>query len=934
MKARPLKWRLAGGIAALALLSTVLVWQLSSALSRQQIETDQNTLLTHIAVRMASQLAHDMDTRARELRFLASQQEIRDPRSSLETKRAVFERMRNAYPYYSWIGITDTEGNIIAGTDGLLVGKSIAQRDWFIYGRENLHFGDAHDAFLLAKLLPKPKWDDLPLRLVDVSLPVHDKEGRFLGVICGHLSLDWAFEARELMLDQLNREQLDLVVLNRDGKVLMGTPQLPSLKVDLASLQTFQGLAQNTRQVGQETWPDGRRYLTASVRETPFGQYQGMGWIIVARKPLDLAMQAADQLSRLILVAGIGSALLFAIALWFIVGRLLHPLQQVAQAAQRIKAHDLTAPLPQPVGNDEVSTLARSLTELVSNLQSTNSELALTARVFEESGQGILICDPQNRIIRVNRAFSRITGYTPAEIVGQTPAILQSGMQDTAFYQAMWQQLARNGQWQGEIWNKHKDGHRYPEWLTIYTLRNAEEHVAYYLAIFDDITEKKNYERRLVHLANYDSLTELPNRHLLQERAAGMLREAAENGHQLALVFIDLDKFKLINDTLGHPAGDTVLIEVARRFAASINPRQLLARWGGDEFVLVMPVSTADEAARQVEQLMQALRRPFLIERESHPLGMSAGIALYPADGESVTELLRCADTAMYQAKQDGRSDYCFFEPRMHLALTQFVQIEQALRQTLAQDGSGLNLLFQPLMDISGQSVLGVEVLPRWQHADLGQITAQRLIRVAEESGQIAALSHWLVHHSLKNIRDLRRALGYDLPFSINLSALQIADKSLPRQLQLACLEYDLPCAELTLEISENSFSANPVDSQEAVQVFKALGFPISLDDFFYGHATLKIIEKIQPAEVKIDPRLLNGLPNDPEAQEIIRLSQKIADSQGMRMVIKGVDQAAQWQALQAMGHFVLQGSLLAPPMDSASLIDFAQRHPPNVTTP
>jgi diguanylate cyclase (GGDEF)-like protein len=425
----------------------------------------------------------------------------------------------------------------------------------------------------------------------------------------------------------------------------------------------------------------------------------------------------------------------------------------------------------------------------------------------------------------------------------------------------------------------------------------------------------------------------LPNRHLLQERASAMLRDAASQGHQVALIFIDLDKFKLINDTLGHPVGDTVLVEVARRFAALVSPNQLLARWGGDEFVLVMPIASAEEAARQTQQLAQALRRPFQIDRDSHPLGMSAGIACYPADGKSVTELLRCADTAMYQAKQDGRGEYCFFEDRMNLALTQFVQIEQALRQTLAQEGSGLSLLFQPQLDISGKTLVGVEVLTRWQHPALGEITPRRLIHVAEESGQIAALSHRLIRLSLQKISDLRRSLGSGLPFSINLSTLQIADKSLPRQLRLACLEYDLACADLTLEISESTWLANEADCLESVLALKSLGFRIAIDDLTSGYAALNSVEKIRPDEIKLDPRLVANLPNDSEAKEIILFTQRMADALTIRTVIKGVETAAQWQALQDMGNCVLQGFHLAAPLDGASLIDFSRQHQPDLAS-
>ena len=649
-----LKLKLASIIGLLALASALLISQYASRLSRTQIERDQSALLQNIAIRMVSQLAQDMSTRANEVLFLAGQERIRDPKFPLEKKRGIFERARNAYPFYAWIGMTDTEGNIIAGTDGLLVGKSVAQRDWFLKGKDALHFGDAHDAFLLAKLLPKPQWDDLPLRLVDISAPIHDENGKFIGVICGHLSLDWAFEARERMLDQLSKEHLDLIVLNRDGKVLMGTPQLPSLKVELASLKTYQGLAANLRHVSVEAWPDGKRYLTAAVRESTYKNYPGMGWSVIARRDEADAFGPAEELSKMLILGGLATALLFSAILWIVLNRQLRPLERIASAAKRIQEENVAIEIPQPEGEGEVAVFARSLTGLVNSLQAKNSELKLASRVFDESGQGILISDANNRVLRVNRAFTRITGYALDDVAGKSPAVLQSRRQTAEFYRSMWAAINRQGTWQGEIWNRSKSGHIYPEWLTINTLKNEAGEITHYIGIFDDITEKKEYERRLVHLANYDQLTDLPNRHLMSEHAGSMIEEASRNGHGMAMIFIDLDKFKHINDTLGHPAGDDVLREVASRFQGQVGPDSLLARWGGDEFVLAIPRSESIGASAMAKQLIDTLQRPFSIQGSAYHIAMSAGIALYPGDGETVDALLRCADTAMYKAKQEG----------------------------------------------------------------------------------------------------------------------------------------------------------------------------------------------------------------------------------------------------------------------------------------
>jgi diguanylate cyclase (GGDEF)-like protein/PAS domain S-box-containing protein len=910
-----LKLRLVLIIGLLALLSALLVSQYASRLSRAQIERDQSALLQNIAVRMVSQLAQDMSTRANEILFLAGHERVRDTKYPPEKKREIFERARNAYPFYAWIGITDTQGNIVAGTDGLLVGKSVAQREWFLKGKEGLHFGDAHDAFLLAKMLPKPQWDDLPLRLVDLSAPIHDEQGNFIGVICGHLSLDWAFEARERMLDQLSREHLDLIVLNSEGKVLMGTPQLPSLKVDLANLKTYQGLANNMRNVSVEQWPDGKRYLTAAVRETSFRNYSGMGWSVVARRDELDAFGPAEELSRMLVTGGLVTALLFAVILWIVLNRQLQPLESIAAVARRIKDEGLSIAIPQPEGDGEVAVFARSLTSLVSSLQGSNAELKLASRVFDESGQGILISDAENRVLRVNGAFTRITGYALEDVVGQTPAILQSRRQSAEFYQAMWTSINRSGTWQGEIWNRSKSGHIYPEWLTINTLKNEAGVVTHYIGIFDDITEKKDYEKRLVHLANYDQLTDLPNRHLMASHVGSMIDEAGLNRQGLALIFIDLDKFKHINDTLGHPAGDEVLREVASRFLSQVGPDSLLARWGGDEFVLVLPRADSTMAAAMAKHLIETLQRPFAIQGTAYHIAMSAGVALYPDDGDTVDALLRCADTAMYKAKQEGSSLYRFYESTMNAGVERFLRVDNALRHALAQEGQGLSLAFQPQYTADGNRIVSAEVLARWSHPELGQVSPGQFIPVAEDTGQVVALGRWIIEATMQGFAALRAAGCPDLPLSINCSAHQLRDPGFVRELQAACMKNGVRSEHLMIEVTESAIMSEEFKAMATLTDLRSLGFRISIDDFGTGYSCLNYIQKIRPAEIKIDQSFVARMLDDPDSRSIIDFTLGLASSMKLEVVAEGVETEAQRAALQSMGQIKLQGYLLARPM-------------------
>lgn len=504
-----LKVRLTVMIGILAILSTLALSQIAAHFSRLQIKEDQSALLRQIVVSMASRLNQDIRIRSDEIVLLTALDQIRQRNVSPERKREVFEIVRKNYPMYAWIGMTDDKGTITAGTDDLLVGKSVAARDWFIKGRDGLFFGDVHDAFLLAKLVPKPKWDDLPLRLVDISAPVMDKDNKLLGVICGHLSLDWAFEVREQMLQNISSQGLDVVVLNKEGNVLMGNVSLPSLRVNLRDLNSFRSVSSETEKpavvedwpngksylavaAAVENWPDGKSYLTVAAANTSLKNFPTSGWTVVARKDKQIAFAPAERLAKTITVLGFITAGLFGIVMWVMIRRQLKPLEEVSAAAEHIHTVDLTTPIPKPKGDDEIATFARSLANVVSTLQKSNAELKLASRVFEESGQGIMITDAERRLLRVNRTFSDITGYTSEEALGKNPRFLQSGRHDLPFYQSMWESIKKEGVWRGEIWNKTKSGNLYPEWLTIGTLKDDKGNITHYIGIFDDITERKS----------------------------------------------------------------------------------------------------------------------------------------------------------------------------------------------------------------------------------------------------------------------------------------------------------------------------------------------------------------------------------------------------------------------------------------------------------
>lgn len=911
------KTRLSLMIALMTLILAFAVNYLVVQLSRSQIEQDQSALLEQVATTMMTRLDQDMSTRGGEIKFLTQREMLKSADTPIERKQTILESIRSSYPYYAWIGITDANGNIIVGTDGNLVGKNVAQRDWFVLGSQGLHFGDAHDAFLLAKLMPKPKWDDLPLRLVDISAPIYDDNNQFLGVVCGHLSLDWAFEARIRILDQLSNKQLDLVVLNRDGKVLMGTPSLPSLAVDLSGLTSFRESQAGQPNTKIETWIDGNRYLTATVKEVGFADYPGMGWTVVARKAENTAFSMARKLSWIITGLTALGTILFVLLISHMISRQLRPLEQISKAAEQISHNDLSTPLPEPMGTGELSQLARNLSDLVSRLQDNNAELLLASRVFEDSTQGIIITDTYKHIVRVNAAFSHITGYSAQDVLGQDPKILSSGRHDQPFYQQIYHDLNAQGTWAGEVWNRKKSGELYPEWLMIHVLKNKKNEITHYIGIFDDITDKKNNEERLTHLANYDVLTDLPNRHLMQLKTRALIDQT----EGLALVFIDLDKFKHINDSLGHPIGDQVLLETAVRFKQEMRNDYLLSRWGGDEFVIVLPTNDHQHIATVIKRLITTLQRPFLINGSPYHLSMSAGVALYPNDGQNVEQLLRCADTAMYQAKHEGNNLYRFYEGGMHTDVARFMKIDNALRHSLSRQGQGLYMVFQPQYHTDGKTILSAEALIRWKDEQLGSISPGEFIPIAEETGQILPLGHWVIDAVARAYQQLALAGCSMVPISINCSARQLIEIGLAASINKNLALYGVPSEHIMIEVTESAVMGNENMALKTIMDLKSYGYRISVDDFGTGYSCLSYMKKISPAEVKIDQRFIANMIDNDNSRRIVVFTHGLAQSMGIDVVAEGVESQEQLSALTAIGaNIKIQGYLLSRPL---SIDDF-----------
>ena len=386
------------------------------------------------------------------------------------------------------------------------------------------------------------------------------------------------------------------------------------------------------------------------------------------------------------------------------------------------------------------------MSDLNARLQS-EQQLKLAAQVLEQSTEGIIITVAVHHIVMVNRAFSAISGYSAGEALGQNPRILSSGHHDASYYRAMWKSVRTLGHWQGELWNRRKDGNIYPELVSISRMLDSDGRVSHYVGIFSDISEFKMNEAHIQRLAHFDALTGLPNRSLLADRVGQALSRMERNGQSLALVFSDLDRFKNVNDSLGHRIGDELLIEVAKRQQSGLRDEDTVSRLGGDEFILVLPNTSADGAAHVAEKVLHTVSLPYRIGPHELNITPSLGIAMYPTDGENYETLSMCADVAMYRAKQNGRHTFRFFTWEMQERSERTLQLENAMRRALELDQ--LQLHFQPQLSLESKRNIGVEALLRWHHPVPGSVAPSDFIPVAEESGLILPIGEWVLRKTV-----------------------------------------------------------------------------------------------------------------------------------------------------------------------------------------
>ncbi|TQR15347.1 putative bifunctional diguanylate cyclase/phosphodiesterase [Psychrobacillus soli] len=548
----------------------------------------------------------------------------------------------------------------------------------------------------------------------------------------------------------------------------------------------------------------------------------------------------------------------------------------------------------------------------------------LVEEVFQSTSEGIMITDHKLNILLVNAAFEKVTGYTQEEVRERTPRILQSGKQDAIFYSNMWKDLKSKGSWQGEIWNKRKNGEIYPEILTIKRITNTEGKVTNYFGIFSDISRKKVVEKELKELMITDSLTKTINRNSFYNLLDNIISTSTSNSCKHAILFIDLDRFKQINETLGNEIGDLLLIHIANRINSIVSRNDLFARYGGDEFLLAITnIEHQIDAAHIARDINTLLNKPFHINGNEIYITSSIGISFYPQDGIEVETLIQKADKAMYFAKQNGRSQYAFYFDELKTDSKRILLLESELRKAIQQKAFVIH--YQPKVSLNTQQIIGVEALVRWTNDKLGVVSPAEFIPYAEDTGLIIPLSEVILEKVCIDMVDWRSKGIQDLPVSINIAALHFQQDDFMERINAIIMKYNCSPYQLELELTERTVMQDSETVVTKLIKLKRMGFKISIDDFGTGYSSLSYLNRFPLNYLKVDSSFIQQMTDLQDKQAIVEAIILMAHRLQIKVIAEGAETKDQVKLLKEMGCDIIQGYYFSKPIPSTELLDFLE---------
>lgn len=574
---------------------------------------------------------------------------------------------------------------------------------------------------------------------------------------------------------------------------------------------------------------------------------------------------------------------------------------------------------------DEMVMVVRDITQR----KQQEAELRLWAKVFEGSNEAILITDAKLRIVLVNKTYEKIMGFSEAEVLGVDTAKIGAQLHSHGFFRNLVSVLKERGYWQGELINCRKNGERFPTWYSISQVLTAEGQPENYIAIFSDISERKKSRERIDFLAHHDSLTELPNRALLNDRLEMAINTAKRRNEKVGILFIDLDRFKNINDSLGHAAGDQILRQTAARLTAAVRNDDTVARLGGDEFVVLLPRVRDERSLAEVAiKLREELLKPYTLEDMPLHLSPSIGIAVYPDDGDTPSALIKNADAAMYLAKEKGRNNYQFYTPILNARTLDRLKLEYDLRSAL--DQGQFELHYQPQIDVHSKRVYGAEALVRWRHPERGLVPPNHFIPIAEEIGLIIPLGAWVIAEAARQVKQWRARFG-ELVVSVNISALQFHQAGFLNEVQGILEQAGTAPSSLELELTESMLMSDMEVSIQVLQAFRDLGYRIAIDDFGTGFSCLNYLRRLPVNILKIDQSFVRDMQTDNASLAIVTSIIRLAESLGMETIAEGVETADESAVLSSQGCHLMQGYHFSKPLPVAQFEQWLQQWDNNV---
>ncbi len=551
--------------------------------------------------------------------------------------------------------------------------------------------------------------------------------------------------------------------------------------------------------------------------------------------------------------------------------------------------------------------------------RATQARLGLLANVFQHNGEAIVIIGDGNRIIDVNDRFTSVTGYSPQDAHGRDAREFIAATDLPALVKAVAHAVDHESHWQGEIWLKHKTGHALPTLLTMAAMRNSRGHITHRIVSFSETTVLKQAEAEILHMAHHDALTKLPNRASLQERLNQAIALARREKRQFALLFIDLDHFKIVNDTLGHPVGDELLVLVAQRLTALVRESDVVARIGGDEFVVVLSSESgaiSGHAATVAAKISEELGRAFQVQGRALHATPSIGIGIFPEDGQDVESLMKNADAAMYHAKSAGRNNFQFFTAEMNAAASERLALESGLRRAIEREEFLLH--YQPQIDMRSGEVVCFEALVRWRHPERGLVSPMTFIPLAEDTGLIVPIGDWVLAQALRQLATWRRLGLSELKVAVNLSANQLHVPNFLARVTELLAQSDLPPSALQLEITESVAMQQPERTVALLCELRALGVSLAIDDFGTGYSSLSYLKQMPLNCLKLDRSFVGDLEHDANDAAICTATISMAHSLGLKVVAEGVETAGQLEFLRALGCDSVQGFFFSPPVPAA----------------